>query len=241
MSDIYLNIMRGNSESSKFVEYKVPFVKGMTVLDALLYIKDHIDPTLAFRYSCRMEICGSCAVMVNDKPRTACSTQIETLKTDHIKVEPLSGFKWEKDLIVDFQPFYDKHESVIPTLIRKDHVEGELIQSPKQLAKYRQFSLCIKCGVCLAACPISNSDSNYLGPAALTAAYRFNIDSRDQGKDKRLAIVSSPEGCWRCHFAAECSEACPKDVDPAYAIQKLKVESAIYEIKRLFTGKKEEK
>jgi len=237
MDKVIFRIKRGTPEKWEYKDYEIPVTKGMTILDGLYYIKDNIDPTLSFRASCRQEICGSCAVMVNNFPKTVCSTQIEWIKKDVIKLEPLTGYKWIRDLVVDFDDFFKKHESVKPYIIRKEEHEGQFIQTPEQLAKYKQFTLCIKCGACVAACPIAASDPFYLGPAALTAAYRFNMDSRDQGSQERLMIISDPEGCWRCHFSAECSEACPKDVDPASAIQKLKVQAAVYEFKKFFVRK----
>ncbi|MGC8584728.1 MAG: succinate dehydrogenase/fumarate reductase iron-sulfur subunit [Thermoplasmata archaeon] len=249
MENIILRIKRGDPNHWEYRDYDVPVEKDSTVLDALYYVRDNIDHSLSFRASCRMEVCGSCAMMVNSFPTTTCSTLFSKIKPAKIEngkkvyiIEPLRGesFKWIRDLVVDFDEFFKKHESIKPYLIRKDNPEGQLIQSPKELKKYYPLTLCIKCGACTAACPISNSDPNYLGPAALTAAYRFNVDSRDQGKNLRLAIVSDPEGCWRCHFSSECSNACPKNVDPASAIQKLKVQSTGYELKRIFLGKRGE-
>ncbi len=237
MDKVIFRVKRGTPEKWEYKDYEIPVTKGMTILDGLYYIKDNVDSTLTFRASCRMEICGSCAVMVNNFPRTACSTQIEKIGKGTIKLEPLSGYKWIRDLVVDFDDFFKKHENVKPFIIRKEGHEGQFIQTPEQLAKYKQLTLCIKCGACVAACPIAVSDPFYLGPAALTAAYRFNLDSRDQGSSQRLMIVSDTEGCWRCHFSTECSEACPKDVDPASAIQKLKVQAAVFELKKLFLRK----
>ena len=234
MEKLIFRIKKGTPEKWEYKEYEVPVENGTTILDALYYIRDNIDRTLSFRASCRMEVCGSCAIMVNNFPRTACSTQIKTIGKKVITLEPLKGYKWIRDLVVDFDDFFKKHESVKPYLIRDNVPEGQILQSPEQLAKYKQFTLCIKCGACVAACPVAISDPFYLGPAALAAAYRFNADSRDQGKNLRLAVVSDTEGCWRCHFSSECSEACPKDIDPAGAIQKLKVQSAVYEIKKIF-------
>ncbi len=237
MDKVIFRIKRGTPEKWEYKDYEISVTKGMTILDGLYYIKDNVDSTLTFRASCRMEVCGSCAIMVNNFPRTACSTQIEKIGKGTIKLEPLNGYKWIRDLVVDFDDFFKKHESIKPYIIRKEEHEGQFIQTPEQLAKYKQLTLCIKCGACVAACPIAVSDPFYLGPAALTAAYRFNMDSRDQGSSQRLMIVSDPEGCWRCHFSAECSEACPKDVDPASAIQKLKVQGAVFEFKKLFLRK----
>ncbi len=237
MDKIIFRIKRGLPDKWEFKDYEIPVTKGMTILYGFFYIKDNIDPTLSFRASCRTGHCGSCTIMVNNFPRLACSTQIEQIGKDVIKLEPLNGYPWIRDLVVDFDDFLKKREKVKPYLIRKEPHEGPFIQTPEQLSKYKWYALCINCGACVAACPISASDPLYLGPAALTAAYRFNMDSRDQGSEERLMIVSDPEGCLRCHFSAECSEACPMEIDPATAIQKLKVQTAAFELKDLFVKK----
>ncbi len=217
--------------------YEFKAVRGMTVLDGLFHIRDNIDPSLSFRASCRMGICGSCGMVINGKAMLACSTQIFDLGTDVVRIEPLRNMEALKDLISDFDDFFEKHRRVKPYLIRKEEKsieEGEYIQTPDELRKYRQYSLCIKCGLCYDACSITGSNKEYLGPAALASACRFIMDSRDQGEDERIPLVSDHTGCWRCHFMAECSEVCPKEVDPADAIQKLKRKALIYSLKRLF-------
>ncbi len=228
-------IRRFDGEKSYWQEFEIEFRKGMTVLDGLFYIKESIDGSLAFRASCRMGVCGSCAVKVNGRPRLACETQISSLKSEVIEVEPLDNFVVIKDLVVDFKGFFLKHAKVKPYLIRKSDYEKpvELVQTPKQLKEFYPFTLCIKCGACYSVCPASATRSDYLGPAAMTAAYRFIKDSRDEGKDERLEVVSFDGGVWRCHFAGECSEVCPKNVDPAKAVQKLRMSSIVFSIKNL--------
>ncbi len=233
--EVEIKVRRFNGEKSYWQKYRVPVLSGMTVLDALLYIKENIDATLSFRYSCRMGVCGSCAVKINNKPRLACETQILQLKD--VQIEPINNFRVIKDLITDFDDFFAKHRIVKPYLIRKnDSYEKpvEMIQTPKQLKKYYRYSLCIKCGACNSVCPVSSTRDDYLGPAIMTTVYRFMTDNRDEGKDERFKIVSSERGVWRCHFASECSEVCPKNVEPAKAVQKLRIKSIIYEIKKFF-------
>jgi len=206
--------------------YEVPAREGMTVLDGLHYIKDHLDPTLAWRYSCRMGICGSCGMLLNGRPGLACNTQILHIADVNLTIAPLPNFEIIRDLVPDLWSMLEKHRFVKPYIVRKDEAEindpaGEFYQSPGQLESYLQFTYCIKCGCCMAACPTLATDAGYLGPMPLTAAHRYNADSRDEGRGERKA-AGAPIGVFRCHFAGECSRVCPKGVDPAKALQLLK-------------------
>jgi succinate dehydrogenase / fumarate reductase iron-sulfur subunit len=199
----------------------------MTVLNALLYAKEYFDHSLAIRYSCRMASCGSCGMMINDVPRLACYTQVAEFPNSAISVGPLDHYPLVRDLVTDFTGFFDKHRSVAPFLLRNDLSEqrtpmSEFEQSPEELNAFIQFSYCIKCGLCNAACPTMSNDSTFIGPQALGQAYRYIADSRDEGASQRLASVDQAHGIWRCHFAGSCSFVCPKGVDPALAIQKLR-------------------
>jgi succinate dehydrogenase / fumarate reductase iron-sulfur subunit len=210
----------------RYVSYEVPYRRGMTVLDGLLYIKERIDHTLAIRYSCRMGICGSCGMKVNGLPRLACFTQVSELGRT-IKVEPLPNHPLVRDLVTDFSTFFAKHKSVKPWLIRRDVEEqenptGQYLQSDAELERYIQFSYCISCGLCYSACPVVTALPDFPGPQALAWLYRFYADTRDQGEKERLEIVNKARGIWRCHFAGSCSQVCPKGVDPALAIQLLR-------------------
>lgn len=223
----------GVSRQDRFL---VPKKKISTVLEGLVYISENLDGTLSFRHSCRMEICGSCSMEINGKPKMACSTIAGSLGKGTIKVSPLPHYEVIKDLVVDIEPFFDKYRAVKPYVIRnnEDKPSSELLQTPEQFKLYEQYSMCIKCGLCLAACPISGSDEDYLGPAALAAALRFNLDSRDGGSGIRLEITDTDEGIARCHYAGECSEVCPKDVDPSKAIQLLRRAAISHELKKVF-------
>ena len=228
--NIVFKILRYDPEKGaapEMREYDVPLAKGMTVLEGLLWIKENVDASLAYRSSCRMGVCGSCAMFINGLPRLACTNQIVHLKSDVITIKPLPNYDIVKDLVPDLEPFFDKHRSVKPFLIRDQVAElenptGEYFQSPEELVNYIQFAYCIKCGACLAACPTVATDDNFLGPQALSQAWRYNADSRDQGAKERNAVTDANHGAWNCHFAGACSEACPKGVDPAFAIQLLK-------------------
>jgi succinate dehydrogenase / fumarate reductase iron-sulfur subunit len=207
--------------------FSVPVTKGLTVLDGLHYIKENLDSSLAWRYSCRMGVCGSCGMFINSYPRLACNTQILELKADTIHLKPLPNFDIIKDLVPDLSALFQKHRLVKPFTVRKDMSlddcpTGEFFQSVEELERYLQFAYCIKCGLCMAACPTVATDTRYLGPQPLTQAYRYDVDSRDDGSDERKDVALGQHGAFRCHFAGACSEVCPKGVDPALGIQLMK-------------------
>jgi succinate dehydrogenase iron-sulfur subunit len=210
-----------------YQEFAIPYEAGMTVLSALLHAKEYFDHSIAIRYSCRMASCGSCGMMINGIPRLACYTQVTELPNSPITVGPLDNYPLVRDLVTNFTSFFDKHRSVEPFLIRNDSSEqltvtSEFAQRPEELDEFLQFSYCIKCGLCNAACPTMANDLAFIGPQALGQAYRYIADSRDEGASERLKVLDREHGVWRCHFAGSCSFVCPKGVDPALAIQKLR-------------------
>ena len=223
-----------------FQEIEVPYIHETSVLEALNYIKDFLEPELSFRWSCRMAVCGSCGMMVNGVPHLACKTFLRDYdNTKVMKIEPLANFPIERDLVVDISDMIEKIERVKPYIIpseenkNKPLTEG-YIQTPQQMELYRQFSQCINCGCCYAACPQYKLNPDFIGPAALTLLYRYNIDSRDAGARERLKIMSQDEGVWSCTFVGYCSEVCPKHVDPASAIQLGKKQSAMDYVIKMF-------
>ena len=210
--------------------YKVPFSDDMTVLDGLQYIKDHLDGTLSYRWSCRMAICGSCGMMVNDKPSLSCQTFLRNFYPETVRVEALANFPIDRDLVVEVSDFVEKLESITPYLVPKEPKpleQGEYLQTPKQLAKYEQFSSCINCMLCYSACPQYGLNSDFTGPGILALLHRYNADSRDGAKNQRMEIVNSDDGVWGCTLVGYCSEVCPKGVDPANAVNRNKVNSTI--------------
>ena len=225
-----------------FQEFIVPSSRGMTVLDGLLYIKENLDGSLVFRTSCRMSICGSCAMFINNYPHLACHTQIEEFQADRLTIKPLPNLPIIKDLVPSLTPMFNNHKSIKPYIIRPDTEEmknptAEFAQLPQTLNAFLQFSYCIKCGICIAACPTSSSDRLFLGPQAMAQCYHYCADNRDEGELERLPIVGTDHGVWHCHLAGACSEACPKGVDPALAIQLLKRRLATHALR---LGKKQQ-
>jgi len=218
----------GRDEAPHWDEHKILAPPGLTVLDGIWKIKEESAPTLAWRSSCRMGICGSCGMLINGRPRLACNTQIADLG-DLVTVAPLPNFDIIRDLVPDLQPMFVTHREMKPFLIRDDVAEQEqptaaYVQSPEEQQRYLQFSYCIKCGCCMAACPTLATDTVYAGPMPLSQAMRYTNESRDAGFAARLGVLSGERGPWSCHYAGECSQVCPKGVDPGKAIQLLKRE-----------------
>ena len=210
--------------------YQVPFTDDMSVLQGLQYIKDYLDGTVSFRWSCRMAICGSCGMMIDGKPKLSCKTFLREYYPGKLRIEALAHFPIERDLVVAIDDFVAKLESVKPYIIPREPRtldEGEYLQTPAQLAQYEQFSSCINCLLCYAACPQYGMNPSFAGPAALSLLHRYNADSRDGGKAGRMELVNSEDGVWSCTLVGYCSEVCPKGVDPARAINMNKTNSAI--------------
>ncbi len=209
-------------------EYEVPLEEDWMVLDALNYVKDRLDGSLSYRWACRMGVCGSCGMMVDGKPVLTCATYLTSLLPGPIRIEPLRGFPVLRDLVIEMNDFMDKLKAVKPWIVREEEkplAEGEYLQTPAELAEYKQYAMCINCLLCYAACPIHELEADFLGPAAIALAQRYNLDSRDQGAVERTDLLSRHEGIWSCTFVGECSVVCPKNVDPAGAIQRYKVKA----------------
>ncbi|MCI0378027.1 MAG: succinate dehydrogenase/fumarate reductase iron-sulfur subunit [Gemmataceae bacterium] len=230
---ISLQVIRYRPESETeptTQEYTVPFRKEWVVLDALNYIKDQIDGTLSFRWSCRMGICGSCGMMVNGEPKLTCATFLADYAPNPVRVEPLTNFPIVRDLVIEMSDFMRKLPRVKPWIVRdqeKPLSEGEYRQTPEELDEYKQYSMCINCLLCYAACPVYGLDPHFMGPAAIALAQRYNLDTRDEGSKERMEELSQHEGIWGCTFVGECTAVCPKHVDPAGAIQRYKLSAAM--------------
>ncbi|TDI64560.1 MAG: succinate dehydrogenase/fumarate reductase iron-sulfur subunit [Bacteroidetes bacterium] len=206
--------------------YEVPCEKDWVILDALNYIKDQIDGTLTYRWSCRMGVCGSCGMMVNGEPVLTCTKFLQKFLPGPVRIEPLEHFPVIRDLVIEMSDFIGKLQKVKPWIVRKEEkslTEGEYIQTPEQLGDYKQYSMCINCMICYSACPVYGLEPEFAGPAVIALAQRYNMDSRDQGSGAREDILSQDDGIWACTFVGECSEVCPENVDPAGAIQRYKV------------------
>jgi succinate dehydrogenase / fumarate reductase iron-sulfur subunit len=227
MSDITFHIKRfdpTDGASPSYEDFVVPVEGSMTVLEALFSIQEKQDGSLAFRYCCRSSICGSCAMYINGRYRLACQTNVLHLHTDEVNVAPLPHLPLVKDLVCDMDDFFAKYEYVQPWLIRSSQPPAkEILQSPADRHKLNMPIDCILCGACYSSCPSVWTEDNYLGPAALLKAYRFEVDSRDEARKERLPRWDNERGAYRCHTIANCIEACPKELSPTEGIQWLKM------------------
>ncbi|KAH8238255.1 hypothetical protein KR032_001636, partial [Drosophila birchii] len=200
---------------------------GPMVLDALIKIKNEMDPTLTFRRSCREGICGSCAMNINGTNSLACVTSINTNVGASCRIYPLPHLYVVRDLVPDMSHFYAQYTSIQPWLQRKSkkHEPGtaQFLQSIEDRNTLDGLYECILCACCQASCPSYwwNSDK-YLGPAVLMQAYRWVIDSRDEATEQRLKFLSDPWRVYRCHTILNCTNTCPKHLNPARAIIELK-------------------
>lgn len=217
---------RPDREDAPYLQdFEVPWRTETSVLDALTWVKDNLEPSLTFRWSCRMAICGSCGFMLNGEPKLGCESFVRHYAPGPLRIEPLANHAVERDLVVDLEPFMASLRAVQPYVISDDRhpvPEPGNRQTPEQMVAYHQYSQCINCMLCYAACPQVGLATDFLGPAAVTLAVRYNKDSRDHGADSRLPILDNEGGIWPCTFVGACSTVCPKGVDPAAAIQQAK-------------------
>jgi fumarate reductase iron-sulfur subunit len=210
-------------------KFDLPYTDDMSVLQGLLAIKDDLDGSLSFRWSCRMAICGSCGVMIDGKPRLGCKTFLRDYAPGGLRVEPLAHFPIERDLVVDIGDFIGKLQRIVPYIVPKEPrtlEQGEYLQTPRELEYFEQYSSCINCLLCYSACPQYGLNDKFVGPAALSLLHRYNADSRDGARQERMQLVNAKEGVWTCTAVGYCSEVCPKGVDPANAVNQNKVASA---------------
>jgi succinate dehydrogenase / fumarate reductase iron-sulfur subunit len=224
-----LRVLRYDPETpeptSKVQEYEVDVPDHYTVLDALIHVREEIDPSLAMRCSCRASICGSCTMTVNESPRLACKTKLTEVSPngEPIMVEPMKNQRVVKDLVVDLQLFWGKIRAVEPYLQhRGPEPEEEYIAPNHAMLNLLTPMGCIMCGACVSACTVLEVDKNFLGPAALAKAYRFVADPRDDADAERLRTLNEAGGVWDCTRCYFCVSVCPKGVAPMDRIMELR-------------------
>jgi succinate dehydrogenase iron-sulfur subunit len=203
----------------RFQEFEVPVEPGMSVLDALLWIKHHRDSTLALRHSCLHASCGTCGVIANGHEVLGCVTPVADLG-DEIRVEPLANIPVLTDLVVDMDEFYGHFRPEHPLLRQSEFLPAA--RPPEEVGAYRRYEDCIECGLCVSACPVAALSRGYIGPAALAAAQRVLEEPRGADTRALRRAADGPNGAWRCHAAFECNEVCPSGVEPAERIMKLR-------------------
>ena len=221
---IHLKVYRWNREANKNPRLDNYYIDkkrvGPMVLDALMYIKNNVDPSLTFRRSCREGICGSCSMNVNGTNTLACLKPIDSIS---LNIYPLPHMRVLKDLVPDMSEFYEQYKSIKPWIKNSKNNKKENIQSPSDRKKLDGLYECVLCACCSTSCPSYwwNSDK-FLGPAILLQAYRFIVDSRDKNKKQRLKQLEDKFKLYRCHTIMNCTKTCPKNLNPAKAISQIK-------------------
>lgn len=227
----------------RYESFEIRLTPGMSVLEALFAIQDEHDDSLAFRYSCRGAVCGSCAMSINREPRLACRTQVADIsnarslgltqfkgltrekpwdKNMEVLIEPLPNLPVERDLIVDMTRFFVAYKKIRPWLDEDEDRKSLSTMMPEEVSKVEKYANCILCAACFGACPVCEKDSAYVGPAALAWSYRFFDDVRETKRSEKLRIAGEKDGVPGCEFIYNCVKVCPKNVAPALAIRNLK-------------------
>lgn len=242
-------------ESPRYESFVIDPEPGMTVLSALFQIQERFDESLAFRYSCRGAVCGTCGMLINHVPRLACRTQLRSLVAgdsfptlvpqhaseepatertgEDVLVEPLPHLPVIRDLIVDMSSFFHHYRVMEPSLRPVGDIPGkEHLMDPVAVKELEEYTTCILCAACCAACPVDGRNPAYPGPAALASLYRFHIDPREREGISRLRTADTPDGWWACEFHGNCRKVCPRGVSPIRAIGRARQELRRREVGR---------
>jgi fumarate reductase iron-sulfur subunit len=230
---IKVSIQRGEDRTDVF---DVPAYENQTVLDVVSWIQQYADPTLSYRFACRVGMCGSCAMMVNGVPRWTCRTHMSKVcDGDTVTIGPLRNLPVIKDLAVDMDPFFDKWTAAEgvhhPSASRDDPIASIDPETPQRVTANAGIE-CINCAVCYAACDTVATQPDYLGPAALQRAWTLLNDSKDSARTDIIDAISGNDGCHNCHSMGSCTVYCPNELDPMSAIAGLKRETATAFFKR---------
>lgn len=220
-----VRVWRGG-EDGEYQSFEVPRRDSQTVLDVVTWIQRHADPTLAYRFACRVGVCGSCAMTVNGRPRWTCRTHVSKVVEDgRLEIGPLANLPVIRDLAADMAPFFDKWQKAkgtfVPSRTRHDPLESISPESAERQAADAAIE-CINCGVCYAACDTVRWSPDYFGPAALNRSWSLVNDVRDAGNHQRLIAAASNGGCHNCHSHQSCEQLCPKQLNPTASIAGLK-------------------
>jgi fumarate reductase iron-sulfur subunit len=229
LSELSVALWRG-AQDGRYETYAVPRRESQTVLDVVTFVQRHLDPTLSYRFACRVGVCGSCAMTVNGKPRWTCRTHVAKVADGgRLEIGPLENLPVIKDLTTDMAAFFEKWQDAkgvfAPSKTRHDAIEQIRPDSTARAAADAAIE-CINCGVCYAGCDTVRWNDDYLGPAALTRAWTLVNDVRDSGNRDRLQAVAAAGGCHACHSHQTCQELCPQALNPTAAIARLKRRTA---------------
>ncbi|MGA0101846.1 MAG: succinate dehydrogenase/fumarate reductase iron-sulfur subunit [Burkholderiaceae bacterium] len=224
-SVVKVRVWRGQ-EQGEYQAYEVPRQPSQTVLDIVTYIQREIDPSLSYRFACRVGVCGSCAMVVNGQARWTCRTHVDKVAQDgQLEIAPLRNLPVVKDLVTDMAPFFDKWAKAKGQFQGSATRHDEFARVEPESKQRQAVDLaieCIGCGVCYSSCDVVSWRPDYLGPAALNRAWTLMNDVRDTGKEDRLEAVGNDAGCLACHTHTSCTELCPKQLSPTASIAGLK-------------------
>jgi fumarate reductase iron-sulfur subunit len=243
-SELKVSLWRG-AQSGRYQMFAVPLRENQTVLDVVTYVQRHLDPTLSYRFACRVGVCGSCAMTVNGRPRWTCRTHVSKVVEDGgLEIGPLTNLPVIKDLATDMSGFFEKWQEAkgafVPTKTRHDDIQAIAPASAPRLAANAAIE-CINCGVCHAACDTVRWNESYLGPAALNRAWTLVNDVRDGGNRERLEAVAAAGGCHACHSHQSCQEHCPQALNPTASIAGLKRRTAQAWLRGEITARRRER
>ncbi len=223
--DMKFKILRFDPQKDRepyFKSYSIQAEPWERLLDCLNRIKWEQDGTLAYRMSCAHGVCGSDAMRINGRCALACQKLVKDYQGSEVVLEPLPTFKVLKDLVVDLDPFFERVEWVRPYLVASNPPEKERKQSDEERGRMGESIRCILCACCVGACPVSNENEKYLGPAPLVQAFRHIFDSRDEEREERLKQLDYPDGVWGCVNHLECTRVCPKEIPVTKEINLIK-------------------
>ncbi len=224
-SELSVSLWRGATDGA-YETYSVPMRENQTVLDVVTWVQRNLDPTLSYRFACRVGMCGSCAMTVNGRPRWTCRTHVSKVVEDgQLQIGPLENLPVIKDLAADMRPFFEKWQSAkgvfTPSKTRADAIEQIKPDTPERVEADAAVE-CINCGVCFSGCDTVRWNEDYLGPAALNRAWSLVNDVRDAGNVARLEAVAANGGCHSCHTHQSCQQLCPQSLNPTASIAALK-------------------
>src|SRR6476469_9734456 len=241
MPDVTVHVQRSPEKSDTkphFETHRVALAEKASVLDALFTLQRGPCPDLAFRFSCRVGMCGSCAMVVNGRERLTCSTLVKSVGST-LRVEPLRNLPVVRDLAVDLKPFFSAYKRTLPQLVPKDDLDqNDFYRIPHDSKEWKALDhqpQCIDCASCYSACTLVTLRPGYLGPMALHRALNLLVDPRDKARDERLNAVAGENGAFRCHTLGNCRDVCPRGISPTHSIERIKRLSAFASIRQLFS------
>src|SRR5258706_11561855 len=222
-----ISVQRSGPEAggkARFETHQVEVTEKASILDAVFALQRGPCPDLAFRFSCRVGMCGSCAMVVNGREQLTCSTLVKSVGTK-LRIEPLRNLPVVRDLAVDLKPFFAAYQRTLPQLIPKDDLDqSDFYRIPHDSKEWKALDhqpQCIDCGSCYSACTLVTLSPRYLGPMALHRALNLIVDPRDKAREERLGLVASEAGAYGCHALGNCRDACPRGISPTRSIQRL--------------------